>query len=77
MEKYGFVAGVYTNNSYGTTYLDMNKISKYLFWYARPYSTNFWFDFDIWQYSFSVEIPSYSTIADGNKVFSTIFKELA
>lgn len=73
VERHGFMAGVYTNTAYGTTYLDMNRISSFLFWYAAPYATTYAFDFDIWQYSFTVTADGIYGVADGNKIFSEIF----
>lgn len=78
IEKYGYVAGVYTNTYFGKTYLDMAQIKKYLFWYAAPYATSFAFDFDMWQYSFILR--PYSNCNgdfDGDKVFSTVFQLLS
>ena len=77
IEKYGFVAGVYTNTYFGTTLLDMNEFSKYLFWYAAPGATTYAFDFDVWQYSFELNPFKNGTIFDGNKVYSTVFQKFA
>ena len=76
MERYGFVAGVYSNTSDRNTYLDMNRLDKYLFWYAAPEFTSFDFEFDIWQYTFTLRSSAFSGYADGNKIYSTIFREL-
>ena len=77
IEKYGFVAGVYTNTYFGTTLLDMNELSKYLLWYAAPGATTYAFDFDVWQYSFELNPFKNGTILDGNKVYSTVFQKFA
>ncbi len=76
MENYGFVAGVYSNTSYTNTYLDLSQLSNYLFWYAAPGATSFPFDFDIWQYSFTVKPSGTNGDTDGDKVFTTIFQKL-
>ena len=76
MERYGFVAGVYTDTYDRNTYFDMNRLDKYLFWYAAPGFTSFDFEFDIWQHTFELRSSAFSGYADGDKIFSTIFKEL-
>ena len=76
IERCGFVAGVYGNTNEGRLYMDMNKIGKYMFWYAAPGATTFAFDFDIWQYSFWLRSPAFSGEADGDKIYSTVFQKL-
>ena len=76
MERYGFVAGVYTDTYDRETYFDMNRLDKYLFWYAAPGFTSFKYEFDIWQYTFELRSSAFSGYADGNKIYSTIFKQL-
>ena len=76
IERYGFVAGIYTDTYDRETYFDMNRLDKYLFWYAAPGFTSFDFEFDIWQYTFELVSPAFSGYADGDKIYSTIFKEL-
>ena len=76
MERYGFVAGVYTDTYDRETFFDMNRLDKYLFWYAAPGFTSFKFEFDIWQYTFELRSSAFSGYADGNRIYSTIFKEL-
>ena len=70
------MAGVYGNTNEGRLYMDMNKIGKYMFWYAAPGATTFAFDFDIWQYSFWLRSPAFSGEADGDKIYSTVFQKL-
>ena len=77
IERQGFVAGVYTNTYNGTYLLDMNQISDYLFWYAAPGATKYAFDFDIWQFSFTLTGDGINGYADGDKVFSRVFEVLA
>ena len=74
MEKYGFVAGVYTNTDFGRRYYDMKAISQYLFWYALPDSTDFAYDFDLWQYSFTERPKGTTGVFDANKIFTSVFK---
>ena len=76
MERYGFVAGVYGNTNEGQLYMDMNRLKKYMFWYAAPGATRFAFDFDIWQYSFWLTSSAFSGEADGDKIYSTVFEKL-
>ena len=76
IERNGFVAGVYGNTNEGRLYMDMNRIKKYMFWYAAPGATTFAFDFDIWQYSFWLTSSAFSGEADGDKVYTTVFQKL-
>ena len=76
IERNGFVAGVYGNTNDTRLYMDLNRIKKYMFWYAAPGATTFAFDCDIWQYSFWLTSSAFSGEADGDKIYSTVFQKL-
>lgn len=76
IERYGYVAGVYQNRSYTEQYLDLSKLSDYLFWYAAPETNTFPFDMDMWQYTFTAHPKGTQGDTDGDKLFTTIFEVL-
>ncbi len=76
IERYGYVAGVYQNRSYTEQYLELSKLSDYLFWYAAPEATSFPFDMDMWQYTFTAHPKGTQGDTDGDKLFTTIFNVL-
>lgn len=58
---------VYTNKTYYALYLDLERIYQYPIWYAQYADEPDWpYEFSIWQYTESGEIPGISGAVDLN-----------
>lgn len=67
----GYTAGTYYNLDYLRRYVDMDRISGYVRWYAQYSSTPSASGHDIWQYSSSYTIPGCSGRFDVNLLENT------
>ncbi|MBQ4059368.1 MAG: glycoside hydrolase family 25 protein [Lachnospiraceae bacterium] len=67
IEAAGRLAMVYTNQMYYALYLDLERIYKYPIWFAQYANEPVWpYEFSIWQYSESGEVPGIYGPVDMN-----------
>ncbi|MCD8211719.1 MAG: glycoside hydrolase family 25 protein [Oscillospiraceae bacterium] len=65
VEKAGYQASVYFGIDQGYMEYDLGEIRDYEFWLARPDTVpGFYYDFQMWQYSYTGTIPGISTDVD-------------
>lgn len=58
VKKAGYEPGVYFNRYIGYYGFDLSRLNSYKFWLAVPGDfPDFYYAFDIWQYSFEETIP--------------------
>ena len=63
----GYQAMMYTNRMYYSLYLDLEQIYQYPIWYAQYADEPDWpYEFSIWQYTESGEVPGISGSVDLN-----------
>lgn len=63
----GFTAGVYFNKNMGYDTFDLELLKDYDFWYAEyQEKPSFYYNYHIWQYSESAQIPGVETNVDVN-----------
>lgn len=66
----GYKAGVYFNESMGYGFLNLHELSAYDFWLAQYLDVpDFYYDFAMWQYSSSGEVPGIEHPVDLNLRF--------
>jgi len=68
----GYEACVYFNRNIGYYGFDLSRLTDFKFWFALPDFSypSFYYAMDMWQYSFSAEIPGISTPTDMNLIFT-------
>lgn len=65
VEKAGYFTGFYTAKSWATSYLDMQKLSRFTFWLAHYTSkTSYSGAYAMWQYSDAGTVPGISGKVD-------------
>ncbi len=69
----GYTAGVYYNLDYLRNYVDIDRVGKYVQWFAQYASTPSATGWGLWQYSSSYTIPGCSGRFDVNQADSSIF----
>lgn len=70
VEKAGFTAGVYLYGHLAYHGYELSRISDYSLWYADPgHSPTFYYAADIWQCSFSGEVPGIWGTCDTDVLF--------
>lgn len=77
IENAGHRAGVYASKSWFYNQLEFNRISKYSIWvahYTSAESTDFKYNYDIWQYTGSGSCAGIGTAVDKNIIYNTSFK---
>lgn len=67
----GYEPAIYFNRHLGYYGYDLSRMTDYTFWFALPESPfpNFYYAVDMWQYSFTEQIPGISTETDMNLYF--------
>ena len=63
---------IYFNQYFGYLYYDLSRLTDYGFWYAGYFSSNtpnFYYAFDIWQYTSSGSVSGIAGNADLNLMF--------
>lgn len=67
----GYEPAIYFNRHLGYYGYDLSRMTDYTFWFALPESPfpNFYYAVDMWQYSFSEQIPGISEPTDMNLMF--------
>lgn len=68
----GYIPGIYFNLSYGYAKYDLNSIKDYHFWYAQheKESPSFYYNYDIWQYTYKGTVDGIDTQVDMNISFA-------
>ncbi len=67
IENAGYQTMIYTNQMYYALYLDLEQIYKYPVWFAQYANEPVWpYEFSIWQYSESGEVPGITGLVDMN-----------
>ena len=71
VRRAGYTPCVYFNRDLGYYGYDLTRLTDYMFWFSLPESMfpNFYYACDIWQYSFTEEVPGVSGSADMNLWF--------
>ena len=75
VKEAGYDASVYFNRNLGYYGYDLRLLTEYSFWFALPVSPpelcwpSFYYRVDIWQYSFSEQIPGIEGETDMNMLF--------
>ena len=71
VKKAGYTPAVYFNRKIGYYGVELDRLTDYLFWFALPESSfpNFYYAVDIWQYSFTEEVPGVPGVNDMNLMF--------
>ncbi len=68
----GYEPMIYFNQYFGYLYYDLSRLTDYGFWYAGYFSSNtpnFYYAFDIWQYTSSGSVSGIAGNADLNLMF--------
>ena len=61
----GYAAGVYFNQRYGYTIMQLEQLADYSFWLAEyREAPSFLYDFDVWQYTGQGTVDGIETIVD-------------
>ncbi|MBR5094426.1 MAG: glycoside hydrolase family 25 protein [Oscillospiraceae bacterium] len=73
----GYDAGLYYNRTLGYYGYDLTQLTDYLVWFALPEHAwpSFYYKIDIWQYSFTEEVPGIEGETDMNILFTKIQTE--
>lgn len=70
IEKNGRTAGIYFNRQLGYYAYDWTRLQNCAKWVADPGACpDFYYAFDVWQYSFGENVPGISIISDMNLMF--------
>ena len=67
----GFEPAIYFNRHLGYYGYDLSRMTDYDFWFALPESSfpNFYYAVDMWQYSFTEQVPGIAEPTDMNLMF--------
>ena len=67
----GYEPCIYFNRHLGYYGFDLSRMTDYQFWFALPESTfpNFYYAVDMWQYSFTEQVPGITGETDMNLMF--------
>lgn len=72
MARAGYVPGIYFNQDMGYLELDLDQLKDCVFWLAEyGDAPNFYYDFDIWQYTSKGDVPGIDAPVDMNLSFWT------
>lgn len=70
LEKNGRTAGIYFNRQLGYYAYDWTRLKDYAKWVADPGDyPDFYYETDVWQYSFGEDVPGIDIIVDMNLMF--------
>ena len=71
IRRAGYTPCVYFNRDMGYYGYDLTRLTDYMFWFTLPESPfpNFYYACDMWQYSFSEQVPGVTGYADMNLWF--------
>ncbi len=67
----GYAPAIYFNRHLGYYGYDLSRMTDYAFWFALPESAfpNFYYAVDMWQYSFTEQVPGICEPTDMNLMF--------
>lgn len=67
----GYAPAIYFNRHLGYYGYDLSRMTDYAFWFALPESSfpNFYYAVDMWQYSFTEQVPGITEPTDMNLMF--------
>lgn len=67
----GYAPAIYFNRHLGYYGYDLSRMTDYAFWFALPESSfpNFYYAVDMWQYSFTEQVPGINEPTDMNLMF--------
>ena len=67
----GYTPGIYFNRHLGYYGFDLTRMRDYVWWFALPEMgyPSFYYEVDMWQYSFTETVPGISGQADMNLIF--------
>lgn len=67
----GYTPGIYFNRHLGYYGFDLTRMKDYVWWFALPEMgyPSFYYEVDMWQYSFTETVPGISGQADMNLIF--------
>ena len=67
----GYEPAIYFNRHLGYYGYDLSRMTDYDFWFALPESSfpNFYYAVDMWQYSFTEQVPGIAEPTDMNLMF--------
>ena len=71
MKNAGYAPAIYFNRHLGYYGYDLSRMTDYDFWFALPESSfpNFYYAVDMWQYSFTEQVPGIAEPTDMNLMF--------
>ena len=71
MKNAGYEPAIYFNRHLGYYGYDLSRMTDYDFWFALPESSfpNFYYAVDMWQYSFTEQVPGIAEPTDMNLMF--------
>ena len=71
IRRAGYEPGVYFNRKLGYYGYDLTRLTDYAFWFSLPESPfpNFYYACDMWQYSFTENVPGIEGPTDMNLMF--------
>ncbi len=71
MKNAGYEPAIYFNRHLGYYGYDLSRMTDYDFWFALPESLfpNFYYAVDMWQYSFTEQVPGIAEPTDMNLMF--------
>ena len=71
MKNAGYAPAIYFNRHLGYYGYDLSRMTDYDFWFALPESPfpNFYYAVDMWQYSFTEQVPGITGETDMNLMF--------
>lgn len=71
VRRAGYTPGLYFNRHLGYYGFDLPRMQDYVWWFALPEMgyPSFYYEVDMWQYSFNETVPGISGQADMNLIF--------
>lgn len=71
IEEAGYPAGVYFNQRYGYTVMQLEQLQSFAFWLAEyREAPSFLYDFQVWQYTGEGKVDGIETVVDLDLLFS-------
>lgn len=76
IRKAGYEAGIYFNRTSGYYRFDLDRLKDYTFWFSLPEMgyPSFYYAVDMWQYSFSEQVPGIEGGTDMNMILTPVNK---
>ena len=75
VDRAGYTAGVYFNQSYGYNSFDLRALNRYEFWLAEyAEAQSFAYEVQLWQYDYQGRVPGIETTVDLNLCYKDYLK---